>query len=197
MGISSQGGRHLDDLLGSFTPTSTVGTECSNNWYLYKRWLQLAVIKPFSDHIIENCLHVKLARTRSFPRETYVTGGIVFIFLRERSQVDKSPSFVIFASHAPAAVSSHCLWLACTIVHCWCLAKCNIGCWASQIPPTPPNRETKAILFWAPPSSAAQFNTMTSWILLDHIESPLYHCQCHVTFSDNVPVVCDDQFSNA
>ena len=37
------GGRHLDDLLGSFTPTFTVGTECSNNWYLYKRWLQLVV----------------------------------------------------------------------------------------------------------------------------------------------------------
>ena len=116
-----------------------MGTECSNNWYLYKRGLQLVV----ANHIIENCLHVKLARTRSFPRETRVTGGIVFIFLRERSQVDKSPSFVIFASHAPAAVSSHCLWLACTIVHCWWLAKCNIGCWASQIPPTPPTEKPR------------------------------------------------------
>ena len=85
--IQPRGGQ-LDDLLGSFTPTSTVGTECSNNWYLYKRGLQLAVAN-LSEHIIENCLHVKLARTRSFPRETYVTGGIVFIFLREHSQVDR------------------------------------------------------------------------------------------------------------
>ena len=141
MGISSQGGGQLDDLLGSFTQTSTVGTECSNNWYLYKRWLQLVVhSKPHSSRI--GCMSNWRGHDHSPGKPA--SQVVLFSFSSENThKLTESPSFVIFASHAPAAVSSHCLWLASTIVHCWWLAKCNIGCWASQIPPTPPTEKPR------------------------------------------------------